>query len=54
MGPLRTVLWRAELGFRLQEDNYMGMGKATLLKPNGVEVGIGLTQYISLGDVMHE
>ena len=29
---------------RLQEDNDVGMRKATLLKLNGVEVGIGITQ----------
>ena len=48
-----NVLWRAQLGMRLQEDNDMGMRKAMLLKLNGVEEGIDITQY-SLPDVFYE
>ena len=42
---LRIVLWRVQLGMRLQEDNDVGMRKATLLKINGVKVGIHITQH---------
>ena len=38
-----NVLWRAQLGKGLQEDNE-GMRMAMLLKLNGVQVGIDSTQ----------
>ena len=38
---------------RLQEDNDVGMRKTTLLKLNGVQVGIGSTQH-SFRDVLYK
>ena len=48
-----NVSWRAQLELRLKEDNDVGMRKATLLKLNGVEVGIDVTQH-SIFDVSYE
>ena len=48
-----NVLWRVQLGMRLQEDNDVSMRKATLLKLNGVEVGIDVTQN-TITDVLDE
>jgi hypothetical protein len=48
-----NVFWRAQLGLRLEEDNDVGMWKATLLKLNGVKKGSHISQYTSL-DVRYE
>jgi hypothetical protein len=48
-----NVLWRAQLGMRLQEDNDVGMREATLLKLNGVQKCIDITKG-SICDVLYE
>jgi hypothetical protein len=48
-----NVLWRAQLGLRLQENNDVGMRKAPLPKLYGIEVGIDSTKYTH-SDILHQ